>query len=227
MPHFAPRTTELSMRSRIHDVLDEELPRSALSPQEAGELEAVEAACGRAVSALRDLPVPPFSARVLAVLPDGHASAPAAAGGLLRWLADALRWLWTPRPVAFRPAWAAASALAILVALPFLSGGERGGAPEDGAAARPSVYVQFRLDAPGASSVHLAGSFTAWSADHPLREVAPGVWSAVVPLEAGVHDYLFVVDGEQWLPDPGGVPVEDGFGGTNSRLFLTVPRTST
>jgi len=45
----------------------------------------------------------------------------------------------------------------------------------------------------------------------------------VVPLEAGVHDYAFVVDGEVWTPDPLATSVDDGFGGENSRLSLLPP----
>ncbi len=49
------------------------------------------------------------------------------------------------------------------------------------------------------------------------------MWSVTVPLEPGVHDYAFVVDGEQWRPDPLAPSVDDGFGGTNSRLALLPP----
>ena len=85
------------------------------------------------------------------------------------------------------------------------------------------MYVHFRLDAPGASSVQLAGDFTEWQPTHELHEVSPGVWAAVVPVRAGVHDYAFVVDGEQWRPDPLAMQVDDGFGGTNSRLSVLPP----
>jgi 1,4-alpha-glucan branching enzyme len=90
----------------------------------------------------------------------------------------------------------------------------------DGAA---RLYVQFRLEAPGASEVRLAGSFTGWQPELELRETAPGVWSALVPLEPGVHDYTFVVNGEEWVVDPYAPRVEDSFGGSNSRLFLPLP----
>ena len=44
-----------------------------------------------------------------------------------------------------------------------------------------------------------------------------------VPLTQGVHDYAFVVDGQQWVPDPYAPQINDGFGGTNSRLALLPP----
>ena len=56
--------------------------------------------------------------------------------------------------------------------------------------------------------------------------MAPGVWTITVPLTQGVHDYAFVVDGRQWIPDPYAPRVDDGFGGTNSRLTLLLPETS-
>ena len=56
-----------------------------------------------------------------------------------------------------------------------------------------------------------------------LSETAPGVWSAMVPLDPGVHDYTFLVDGQEWVVDPNATNVEDSFGGMNSRLFLAAP----
>jgi 1,4-alpha-glucan branching enzyme len=71
--------------------------------------------------------------------------------------------------------------------------------------------------------VEVAGTFTGWHDSVQLREMAPGVWAAFVPLQPGVHDYTFIVDGSQWVMDPAAPRVDDGFGGTNSRLFLTQP----
>ena len=71
--------------------------------------------------------------------------------------------------------------------------------------------------------MHLAGDFTEWEPEYELHESQPGVWTVVVPLQAGVHDYAFVIDGEQWTPDPLATTVDDGFGGQNSRLSLLPP----
>jgi 1,4-alpha-glucan branching enzyme len=83
--------------------------------------------------------------------------------------------------------------------------------------------VQFRLQAPGAARVALAGSFTGWKPEYELHESEPGTWTALVPLKPGVHDYTFVVDGHEWIPDPNAPQVADDFGGRNSRLFLPAP----
>jgi len=49
------------------------------------------------------------------------------------------------------------------------------------------------------------------------------VWTVVVPLEPGIHDYAFVVNGGQWVPDPNAPAFEDGFGGLNSRIAVITP----
>ena len=93
----------------------------------------------------------------------------------------------------------------------------------DGNHLATKVFVQFRLDAPQASVVRLAGSFTGWKPTYTLQQVTSGVWSILIPLEPGVHDYAFVVDGAQWVADPAAPTVDDGFGGMNSRLSVLLP----
>jgi hypothetical protein len=134
-----------------------------------------------------------------------------------------LAWMWQPVTLQLRPAFAAAFALVLGVGLWAGFASVPAAAPPPAAAddAPAMVLVHFRLEAPGARSVALAGSFSEWSPDFALHESLPGVWTLVVPLQAGVHDYLFVVDGEQWVPDPHAPRVDDGFGAVNSRLALT------
>lgn len=88
--------------------------------------------------------------------------------------------------------------------------------------------VQFMLVAPNASSVSVVGDFNDWDpAATPLREAADaGVWTITVPLSAGRHQYVFMVDGNRWTPDPAApVAIEDGFGMPNS--VITVGESST
>jgi hypothetical protein len=178
------------------------------------------------MSRIAELPAP---VREAAGVPTG-AAVPAAAGAAAsprarNPLTRALAWLWTPRPIALRPAWGlAAAALVLALAVSIAPADER--ALADAAPATPAtaeIYVSFRLDAPEAMSVHLAGDFTDWQPSVELHESQPGVWTVVVPLEAGVHDYAFVIDGERWTPDPLATRVDDGFGGENSRLSLLPP----
>jgi hypothetical protein len=211
---------------RVHACLDGEIPRETLTPAELARLAEMEAAVEEASGLLFAAPAPDLTARVMASLPAPHA-APAARAPA--WWERAREWAWRPRSftVSFRPAYAmagfAAAALAAVVV-------PRGVSPEPlpmAVAPAPEgtarLYVQFRLEAPEASRVELAGSFTGWRPEHELREVAPGVWTALVPLDPGVHDYTFVVDGEQWVVDPYAPSVPDSFGGENSRLFLPPP----
>ena len=62
--------------------------------------------------------------------------------------------------------------------------------------------VLFRLDAPQARAVFLAGSFNDWDpVVRPLKRNAKGIWTTRISLEPGTHEYRFWVDGE-WQDDP-------------------------
>lgn len=66
----------------------------------------------------------------------------------------------------------------------------------------PKKRTLFKLHAPGAESVFLAGSFNDWAATaRPLKQDGKGIWKTRVALEPGTHEYRFVVDGE-WQEDP-------------------------
>ena len=172
----------------------------------------------RVLAGIPSRPIPDLAPGVMeriAALPD-HA-APAKRQFSLSWLAN---WLLTPRPLSlqWRPAYAFAL-LAFLAATPLVT---RGG--ETQAAAHPQqVLVQVRLDAPDASRVQLAGNFTNWKPSVAMKRTGSGVWTVVLPLDAGVHNYAFIVDGEQWTPDPMAPAVSDGFGGMNSQLAVLTP----
>jgi len=215
------------MRERIHSYLDGELPLEMLSSSERAELREMEDAIEAATMSLTSAPVPDFAARVMNALPERRASWRESISGALT---SAATWIWAPRQVALRPAYIFGSAFAVLLVVlslqPF-SGGAMIGSAGGVTVEEQQLFVQFRLDAENVSTVAIAGSFTDWEPSQELREVAPGVWTVLVALRPGVHDYLFVVDGEEWIPDPVARPVDDGFGGTNSRLFLTVPAVST
>lgn len=127
---------------------------------------------------------------------------------------------WAPRDIRlrWRPAYVLVAAALLLVGI-LLPYGSRAARTD------PQLFVQFRLEAPDATDVRLAGSFTNWEPRYELHEVAPGNWTVTVPLSAGVHDYVFVVNGQRWIPDPYASRIDDGFGGVNSRISLVVPDT--
>ncbi|HEX7118497.1 MAG TPA: glycogen-binding domain-containing protein [Longimicrobiales bacterium] len=240
------------MKQWIQRVLDGEIPRDALSCAEAAELDRCERALAGVVEALPQddgVDVAPAVLRRIAMLEEqragrvaedrpvptgavvarGATTADAGRAGLAGVLRRLDAWLWRPRTleVRFRPAVAmAAAAIAVLAVgtgRALLDAPSASAPPLAETPATPRVFVHFRLDAAGAAEVRLAGDFTGWEPAYALQESAPGVWSVVVPLEPGVHDYAFVVDGERWVADPLAPHVDDGFGGQNSRLAVMLP----
>ena len=135
-------------------------------------------------------------------------------------LTQGLAWLARPRPIRVPPlAAAAALALVVWAGVRLVTGGPATGSD---LAADGQVYVQFVIAAPGAGSVALAGDFNEWDPSIELSDPdLDGVWSARVALEAGVHEYMFVIDGTEWRPDPHALSwTDDGFGRRNSVLAV-------
>jgi hypothetical protein len=115
------------------------------------------------------------------------------------------------RPWLLAPALAAAAALVLWI-------GRSGPVP---ASSSPLVTVRFILSAPDAHAVSVAGTFNQWNVSAtPLMRTSAGVWTATLTLPAGQHQYVFVVDGVRWVPDPAAPAVDDGFGRRNSVLTL-------
>jgi hypothetical protein len=200
-----------------------EIPGAEIETRDPDGLAALERAIGAFADRVRAAPVPDLSERVMARIAAG--SRPSTAGRVAAAVVRWLDWLWAPRPVQVRPAFGMA---ALMVLALFAVAAPRGLAPTQRDAmangvATPSVslvYVQFRLEARGATQVALAGSFTGWQPEYQLRETAPGTWSILLPLGPGIHDYAFVVDGREWVADPHALRIDDGFGGSNSRIAL-------
>lgn len=88
---------------------------------------------------------------------------------------------------------------------------------------------EFRLEGHGnASTVWLTGSFVDWGGDpaNGAIELAlggDGAWTGGYTVDAGSHQYKFIVNGTDWINDPANPDqVDDGFGGTNS-VFVCAP----
>ena len=201
------------MNERIQRALDGDAEaRATLTEQEAAVFTETEQMVQQVLRSIPTRPLPDVTTSVLAV---GRSSSAAATP-----LARLRSWFWAPRPIAlqWRPAYAFAALIA-LAAVPVL----RQPAAPVAAAVPQQVLVQFRLDAPTARQVQLAGNFTDWKASVPLKRTAAGTWTVVVPLDPGVHNYAFVVDGREWVADPMAPAVADGFGGANSQLAVLTP----
>lgn len=224
------------MEDRIQRCLDGRLEPSELTPEERRELEELETVVQESLAFVRETPVPDLEPAVMdriRELEAGREAAGESAGGrgLAEALAEAAAWLWRPRTVRLRPVWAMAAAVVLALGVGVLPSGPGGAGAPDGAelasasaeAGGSVVYVRFELEAEEASEVRVAGTFTDWQPSYELAETRPGQWTALVPLEPGVHEYAFVVDGERWVADPHAPRVDDGFGGVNSRIALVAP----
>lgn len=85
---------------------------------------------------------------------------------------------------------------------------------------RKVVFYYRNADA---QSVSLAGDFTDWKATEALHKIPDSntwILEKTFPFK-GVYAYKFVVNNEQWIPDPECDNLEpDGYGGFNTRLNL-------
>ena len=212
------------MDMRIQRYLDGELAREDLTPEEERQATEVETLLRQVVASVPAQPLPDLSKAILDRLPHAEEETVVERESPLDIIRGAVSWIWSPRPISlqWRPAYA--FALVALIAGAVIAR-QQTEAPLQVTGAEPAarVFVQFRLDAPNAREVALAGDFTAWKPALQLTRTDAGTWTIVVPVTPGVHDYAFIVDGETWVADPMAPAVEDGFGGHNSRLAVLTP----
>jgi hypothetical protein len=79
------------------------------------------------------------------------------------------------------------------------------------------TFVKFTFVAPAAKQVTLVGDFNDWDVSRTPMARSGSVWTVVVPMAAGRHQYSYVVDGKSWSSDPNAPSApDDGFGHTNS-----------
>lgn len=214
------------MTHRIDDYLDGTLDRIALTPEERAHVDILERVIDETRAFVEAQPAPDLSSRVMQSI--AHVDRAVHHPSLVK----RLTWMiWDRREVSFRfrPAYAALAAAAIFLVALLLPGirVERSSATSQARITDGSrLLVQFRLQAADASTVRLAGSFTNWQPEYELHQTSPGIWTITLPLPLGVHDYAFVIDGQRWVSDPYAQAVDDGFGGTNSRIAILAPSQS-
>lgn len=78
--------------------------------------------------------------------------------------------------------------------------------------------VRFTVALPAARTVAVSGSFNDWSVTaHPMSPAGTdGLWTVIVPLPPGEFQFMYVVNGEEWLTPPQADDyVADGFGQRN------------
>lgn len=205
------------MNDRIHRALDAGLDHRELSQTESLELERTRSLIDGVLNAIPSGPSISMRHSVLdriaSVDRERNVTTSRETSGVLKWLLRTRH-----ISVAIRPAYALG--IAALLAVVIGIGALRNDARTAATASPGEVLVHFRLDAPQATSVALAGDFTNWTPAYALKRSEPGVWTIVVALTPGVHDYSFIVDGERWVPDPAAPAMADGFGGMNSRIAV-------
>lgn len=93
-----------------------------------------------------------------------------------------------------------------------------------GSGSEPQVFVRLVLVQPDAHSVSVAGDFNGWNPTQTELERADGgVWTVTIPLRPGRYEYMFVVDGKQWIADPyAAEDTGDGFGSQNAVLDVAI-----
>ena len=88
-----------------------------------------------------------------------------------------------------------------------------------------SAEVQFslKINDNKAHTVAIAGDFNGWNPQANILEdlEGDGIWTGTLKLEPGRYEYMFVLDGEKWFPDPNALRyVKDGFGNKNAILEI-------
>lgn len=115
------------------------------------------------------------------------------------------------------------AAAVTMMLIPFLGERDKGFVPI-GEPGTELAQVILEIDIPKAETVVVVGDWNNWNPQtHYLAKSDGGeTWSIEMRLERGKeYRYQFVIDGEQWIPDPNAyLQVDDGFGGTNSILEM-------
>ncbi|MFQ5866844.1 MAG: zf-HC2 domain-containing protein [bacterium] len=121
------------------------------------------------------------------------------------------------KPFIFPPQWKWVPALAILTIFLIISLILITKKPS------PSIImVTFTIEMPEAQAVSLVGDFNGWDVNACRLIRQDGIWAVKLPLPPGRYQYVFVADGEQWLPDPEAKDyVDNGYGSKNSVLDTT------
>jgi len=81
--------------------------------------------------------------------------------------------------------------------------------------------VRFLYPDSAADSVAVAGDFSQWEPVPLSPRTVDGktVWTGLVPVARGEHEYQFLINGNRWVTDPlAPVTRSDGFGAKNAVL---------
>ena len=131
-------------------------------------------------------------------------------------------WLIRPQVMTIRPL-TAIPALTLAVALFALAFVAQEKPMEDHSMKLATVRFILHDSAMQARNVSVIGSFNNWRADRSVMWYSQDAkaWILEAQLPPGDHEYLFLVNGEQLVPDPDApMTSDDGFGNRNSIVFV-------
>ncbi|HAJ32083.1 MAG TPA: hypothetical protein DCK79_01730 [Candidatus Atribacteria bacterium] len=113
---------------------------------------------------------------------------------------------------------AAAAALVVFFAFTFIFN-----TPDTSPICSAEVQFSLKISNNKAHTVAIAGDFNGWNPQANILEDpdGDGIWTGTLKLEPGRYEYMFVLDGEKWFPDPNALRyVKDGFGNRNAILEI-------
>ena len=111
-----------------------------------------------------------------------------------------------------------------VVEVPILASGNQAQTASLSSGQEAKVFVRLVLLQPDARSVSVAGDFNGWNPGQTkLERSEGGMWTATIALKPGRYQYMFVIDGKQWIADPlAEEGAGDGFGSQNAVLDVAI-----
>ncbi|MGB9735634.1 MAG: hypothetical protein ACP5JP_02660 [bacterium] len=90
------------------------------------------------------------------------------------------------------------------------------------------VTITFKVSLPDAKNVYLLGTFNKWGEKpEKLKRTDNGLFTITLKLKPGIYQYVYKVDDNKIIPDPGAMLyTEDGFGQKNAILIVKSPKNS-
>jgi len=86
------------------------------------------------------------------------------------------------------------------------------------------ITFTMKADASQVQSIAVVGDFNDWDPNrHLLTDTNhDGIWTVTLKLEPGRYEYMFILDGQHWVPDPTAFRyVNDGFGNKNAVIEIS------
>ncbi|MBI1290416.1 hypothetical protein GC173_04140 [bacterium] len=91
-----------------------------------------------------------------------------------------------------------------------------------------TISTNLAFYAADAKQVFIVGDFNDWRVDAtPMNKAENGFWNITLHLASGIYEYMYLVDGETYQPDPTNpFKKQNRYGGANSVLLIGNPRVS-